>query len=244
MSATSRGRERLPDDTYFSPTWTVDRLFEKIKLPGGTWLEPGAGDGRIIATSSSLRGDIDWTAVEIQKPLIKKLHGHVPVDRVFRGDFLELVKSGHVGIAGPFDVAIGNPPYSLAQEFIEASLKLAKNVVFLLRLNFLESEERSTWMAQHVPDIYVLPNRPSYKVFVSDVYFCSHCDYGKEKSVPQGNAEPRCQGCGKAMAFKGEKKSSSDASAYAWMHWHQGVRTEGKVVMLNTTPKAQRKNKE
>lgn len=247
MSAANRGRERLQDDQYFTPTWCVDRLFEKIDLPGGLWVEPGAGRGQIIATVNTIRDDVRWTAVELQKAQRKELKKHLPSENIIIGDYLSVTRDSPGQGAGQilsYNVAIGNPPYSLAQEFIEASLKISLNVVFLLRINFLGSEDRAPWMKTHVPDLYVLPNRPSFKVFVSDVYFCSHCDYGKEKSVPEGNKEPRCQGCGKGMAYKGQKKSSSDASEYAWFHFRNGTRTEGKVVMLNSTPKALRKMQE
>lgn len=42
------------------------------------------------------------------------------------------------------------------------------------------------------------------------------------------------------MIFKSQKKSSSDASEYAWMHWTPGMRSTGTLTMLNSTPKRQR----
>jgi hypothetical protein len=49
VSATKRGSGvRTPDDAYETPAWCVQRLLEKLQLPGGNWLEPGAGDGAII----------------------------------------------------------------------------------------------------------------------------------------------------------------------------------------------------
>ena len=33
----------------------------------------------------------------------------------------------------------------------------------LLRLNYLGSANRHSFMSQHAPDLYVLPNRPSFK---------------------------------------------------------------------------------
>jgi len=64
--------------------------------------------------------------------------------------------------AGMFDVVLTNPPFMLAQEVLEKSLKLAKVVALLLRLNYLESEKRASFLRDFVPDVYVLPNRPSF----------------------------------------------------------------------------------
>lgn len=35
-------------------------------------------------------------------------------------------------------------------------------MAILLRLNFLGTEGRSAFMREHAPDVYVLPNRPSF----------------------------------------------------------------------------------
>lgn len=236
MSAANRGRERLEDDTYLTPMWCVERALEKINLPGGHWLEPCAGEGHVIATVNSLRDDVTWSACEIRKESLKKLK-NFGFDKSSINDFLKLDESR----LKRFDVVLTNPPYSLAQEFLEKCLRIANNVVFLLRVNYLGSETRADWLRSHVPDVYQLPNRPSFQVFISDVYACNHCDHGKEKNVPMDAKAPRCQGCGKEMFLKGQKKSSSDASEYAWMHWVPGERREGKLVILNSTPKSVRK---
>jgi hypothetical protein len=60
-------------------------------------------------------------------------------------------------------VALGNPPFALAQEFIQHTLTMAEQVVFLLRLSFLESQKREHFFARvGVPDVFVLPERPSF----------------------------------------------------------------------------------
>jgi len=61
-----------------------------------------------------------------------------------------------------FDVALTNPPFSLARPFVEHARGMADHVVMLLRLNFLASAGRAPWMRQDAPDVYVLPNRPSF----------------------------------------------------------------------------------
>lgn len=57
------------------------------------------------------------------------------------------------------------PPYSIALEFIEAALSMRKSqgvVAFLLRINFLGSQERADWHRAHPCKLYVLPRRPSF----------------------------------------------------------------------------------
>ena len=71
---------------------------------------------------------------------------------------------------GGWQIIYGNPPYSLAEEFVRQGLKAAKNgyVFFLLRLAFLESKKRYFGLfKEHPPKrVYVLSRRPSF--FSSD----------------------------------------------------------------------------
>ena len=155
MSATGRGTVRNEADFYPTPAWCVHRLLERAELPGGDWLEPAAGDGAIIRACHD-RGDsnIHWTAVELRaecrKPLMELSHC------VVGQDFLKW------NSIGGYRVLLTNPPFSLAEEFVRASLPLASYCVFLLRLNFLGSAKRRALFANEMPDIYVLPNRPSF----------------------------------------------------------------------------------
>lgn len=168
MSATGRnvpGHERQESDDYATPAYCVRRLLEKLGLPGGTWLEPCAGSGGIIAEVNRLRSDVKWHAVEILPKYEMDLLGTGATLTI--GDFLK------TRFDRRFDVVISNPPYSLAQEVIEASMALATHVVMLLRLNFLASEERALFMRNYTPDVYVLPNRPSFVYGRTDA-----CEYG------------------------------------------------------------------
>jgi hypothetical protein len=71
------------------------------------------------------------------------------------------------------DVILTNPPYSRAFEFLEKALSEAPHVAMLLRLNFLGSEKRAKFFQRTPPDIYVLPNRPSFARGHTD-----SCEYG------------------------------------------------------------------
>ncbi len=79
---------------------------------------------------------------------------------LYVGDFLSEPGAGFRDCS----VIITNPPFSLAREFITKARAVAPQatLVFLLRLNFLGSEERHGWLSRDMPDIYQLPNRPSF----------------------------------------------------------------------------------
>jgi hypothetical protein len=61
-----------------------------------------------------------------------------------------------------FYVVITNPPYNQALEFVETSMRWGRIVVMLLRLNWIASAKRHAFVRDHPPDVYVLPNRPSF----------------------------------------------------------------------------------
>jgi hypothetical protein len=84
-----------------------------------------------------------------------------PGAAITTGDFVEAAKNGAFE-RKRFSVAITNPPFRLAQDFIDACLTCSDTVVMLLRLNYLASKSRWAFMSQHTPDVYVLPSRPSF----------------------------------------------------------------------------------
>lgn len=64
------------------------------------------------------------------------------------------------------DVIITNPPFSLAMEILEKSMKIVSEkgkVILLLRLGFLASDKRFDFMRGNPPtDMFVLHKRPSF----------------------------------------------------------------------------------
>lgn len=158
MSATGRGAVRRPANYYPTPAWCVRRLLERWHPPGGRWLEPGAGEGHIIRAVNAIRQDVTWTAVELREECRSRL---CPDARVVIGDFLGVRVADDA--SPPFDVAIGNPPFPLAIPFIERSLELAPVVAFLLSTGLLGSQERVAWWPKHLPDMYVIPDRISFR---------------------------------------------------------------------------------
>lgn len=162
MSATNRGRNREPNDYYVTPSWTVDRLLDEIVLPthNSTYLEPCAGTGAIIKAvtnhSQFINSPVSWDACELNfwtYPILQPL-----VQNLYLGKFQEQVLQ-----AGKYSVIFSNPPYNQAMDFVVEGLKLQPDyLVYLLRTNFLESDERVDFFRSNMPDVYTLPNRPSF----------------------------------------------------------------------------------
>jgi hypothetical protein len=162
MSATNRGSKREPNDLYQTPSYTVNRLLDEIVLPtyNTTYLEPGAGTGNIIKAVNNhytfLHNPVSWDASELNfwaYPILKPL-----VQNLYLGKY----QDQNIPV-GKHSVHIGNPPYLQAMEFINKSLSLQPEyVIYLLRTNFLESEERVEFFRGNMPDVYTLPNRPSF----------------------------------------------------------------------------------
>ncbi len=172
MSATGRGAERSKCDYYPTPASAVQHLLSEVQLPGGKWLEPGAGDGSIIRAVNRLRTDVSWTAIELQeqmrKPLVATRADRVVIANFLRWDFGRRPSDR-------FDVGIGNPPFTHAARFVRQTLQWADQAVMLLRLNWLGSSRgrRHLFESAGTPDVFVLAQRPSFDTFGTDA-----CDYG------------------------------------------------------------------
>lgn len=65
------------------------------------------------------------------------------------------------------DLVIANPPFSLAQAFVEHALAKCSpgtTLAFLLRLAFLEGKGRAQLHREHPSDVFVFSKRPSFSV--------------------------------------------------------------------------------
>jgi hypothetical protein len=111
------------EDVYETPACAVDALLKIEKLPWKIW-EPACGPGAIVR--------------------VLEAHGH----QVFATDLhpygcglsgIDFLTAGHRAV----DAVVTNPPYQLAQQFVEKALEFCPLVIMLLRLAFLESERRT-----------------------------------------------------------------------------------------------------
>lgn len=152
MSATGRSDVRHPDDFYATPAWCVEAILPHLRVtPETAILEPSAGDGAIIRVLHA-RGFRNTLAIELDFDRCTRNPG-----TYIATDFLRWAPT-----APPHDLVIGNPPFSLAMEFVQAALPLASAVAMLLRLPWLASQKRAPWLRAHTPSVYVLPKRPSF----------------------------------------------------------------------------------
>ena len=125
----------------------------------GNVLEPSAGNGNIVKVLRNTYKDINITSCEIREEEYDNLSQYsneVIIDDFLTRDFGER----------KFNVIIGNPPYSLAMEFVNKCLNLLEEdgvLIFLLRTAFLESKSRyEFWQENPLSGLYTLSKRPSF----------------------------------------------------------------------------------
>ena len=114
------------NDLYQTPPEAVHALVKAENLPKHIW-EPACGPGSIVKTL--------------------RQHGHI----VWGSDLVDYGQTGMVGVdflmetKAPegFECIVTNPPFKLAEQFVEKALELCPQVIMLLRLAFLTSEKRN-----------------------------------------------------------------------------------------------------
>lgn len=121
-------------------------------------LDPGAGNGVWGRAARELWPDAFIVGIELDTQ-----HTPDPAYNMWSPtDFLLYEQDG-----GFFDLVIGNPPYSLAEQFIRNSLEVMErggDLFFLLRLEFLASQRRAYGLFhEHQPlNAFVMSKRPSF----------------------------------------------------------------------------------
>lgn len=146
-------------DFFPTPAWSGRAILGAVDLPGGIWEEPSAGSAAICRAVDGVRSDVRWIGCEVRDVL--PLSPFAPGDLRI-GDFLN--PATVAGLPEP-DVILGNPPYSHALAFAARCLEVAAGrawVLLLLRLAFLETEERASFLRRNPPDVYPLSRRPSF----------------------------------------------------------------------------------
>jgi hypothetical protein len=132
------------DDLYETPEVAVEALLRVETLPQPVW-ECACGPGAIVRV---LRRD-GYQVVATD------LVNYGCPDSQFGVHFL-FERHAPAGVT----CIVTNPPYKLAAQFVMHPLQLAPRVVMLLRLAFLESEQRGAIHDQNnLARVYVLRNR-------------------------------------------------------------------------------------
>lgn len=174
MSSTSRGGQRCEADFYETPEWVIARLLDVWRpAPNALMVEPAFGNGAIVEAVQKLvpgSTTFDWLGYDIRESAFESRENVI----FQQHDFLSLAPQDFLSVDWSARIlpnersvkhVITNPPFSLAEEFLRQSRKLypEADLVYLLRLNFLASKERlGLWRDLGVPDVHVLPNRPSF----------------------------------------------------------------------------------
>jgi hypothetical protein len=155
-----RPEGRHPDDFYATPRWCTESMLGSSAPPSdaGLILEPSCGDGAILdllrewSPTPVVGYDIDPGRLNEAR---RRGHDAILADFLSLGGLLETVW------------IVGNPPFSLAQEFVEHALRIAppgSRVTFLLRLAFLSSQGRAHLYSGSAGfrHLGVLGRRPSF----------------------------------------------------------------------------------
>lgn len=152
------------DITEFYPTvpalaeLITNRIANDFRIEPRVVLEPGCGAGSFMAAARKRWPNASIRGVEID-PLV--------AEHARRQDFLVTVDNllgRHWGVA---DLIIGNPPFSLSEDFVHHLRDHMTEdglLVFLLRLNFLATQERyeTLWSKYQPAKVYPLVARPGF----------------------------------------------------------------------------------
>ena len=139
LAGTSDTRERAKDDYYATPHTTTRALLE-IENFEGDFIEPCVGGGHIA---------------DVLKEYYKNSKV-IGVDLVDRG-YKDTIVSNYFDYSfkGNYNI-VTNPPYSMAQEFLEHSMEQlqdSKKVAMFLKIQFLEGNKRKELFKKYPPKV-------------------------------------------------------------------------------------------
>jgi len=186
-------RERVEEDYYATPPKATMVLLERFGLNNcSTIYEPACGEGHISKTIEEWFKKIGSEVNLYSSDLIDRGYGDGGID------FLKINEDKK------FDCVITNPPFKLAKEFIEKSLKISnKYVIMFAKIQLLEGIGRKELFESNPPRyIYVFRNRIN----------------------PLRNGSPVDEN-GKAW---------SSTMCFAWFVWEIGFKGEPSIRWLET----------
>jgi len=160
LSRQTAGVRLNPTDFYPTPLWCAENL-DVDWTQFSTAHEPCRGDGRLYTWLQSVGLATSYS--ELTEGL----------------DFFDW--------NGSTDLIFTNPPFSLAQEFIDHSVARANTVFMLLRINYLGSIKRYDWWVKQPPTaLYVLSKRPSFTGSGTDATDYAWFVWDKTERIPRG----------------------------------------------------------
>ena len=131
LAGMSTTRNRVEDDFYATPSSAIKAILDK-EILSGSILEPAAGQGHITKVLKEYYPNSEI----ISNDLIQResINGIIINDGI---DFLTYNPEKK------FDNIVTNPPFNLAQEFIEKALTIANNkVIMFAKIQLLEGAKR------------------------------------------------------------------------------------------------------
>ena len=189
LAGTSTTRERANYDYYATPYQATEMLLDEVKF-SGNFLEPCVGGGHIVDVIKKYYPDECIYGVD----LVDRGYPNTLVADFLKYDFL----------GQKFDNVVTNPPYSLAQEFLEKSMEVVNDggkIAMFLKIQFLEGAKRREMFKKYPPKyIYVFVKR----------------------QAPWNNGSP--------VDEKGKPWSST--MCFAWFVWEKGFTGEPIVRWL------------
>ena len=189
LAGTSTTRERANYDYYATPYQATEMLLDEVKF-SGNFLEPCVGGGHIVDVIKRYYPDECVYGVD----LVDRGYPNTLVADFLKYDFL----------GQKFDNVVTNPPYSLAQEFLEKSMEVVNDggkIAMFLKIQFLEGAKRREMFKKYPPKyIYVFVKR----------------------QAPWNNGSP--------VDEKGKPWSST--MCFAWFVWEKGFTGEPIVRWL------------
>lgn len=133
LAGMSPTRQRKDNDFYATPEWATEAILKEIWLDGSI-LEPAAGQGHIAKVLKETYPQSEIVCTDL---IQREEKFGIPITGGI--DFL------HHDYGRKFDNVITNPPFTLAQEFIEKALSIANDrVVIFAKIQFLEGEKRKS----------------------------------------------------------------------------------------------------
>jgi len=139
--------KRVKNDFYATSPQSVKDFLEVANIRGDSFYEPCVGQGHIAEVLKDYFPKASHTGSDL-------IDRGYPNTKVF--DFLdESVEIDKV------DWIVTNPPFKLAKQFIERSLKISNiGVAMFLKIQFLESVERKEWLKNSpLKYVYVFSKR-------------------------------------------------------------------------------------
>jgi hypothetical protein len=121
---------RVDNDFYATNPKSVRTFLDNHKIESDSFYEPCCGQGHISKVLKEYFPEAQHYATDL-------------VDRGYGIGGIDFLENGQRATA---DWIVTNPPYSLAKEFVDESLKCAnKGVAMFLKIQFLEGQVRKDW---------------------------------------------------------------------------------------------------